>query len=112
MRAGSGGLRLKLRCFFEALRDVVPIDDVPPRFNVRSTLVLILEIVRVLPHVDHQNWDRSEMSLVLVVHRREHLQMPVHGMPCENSPPVTLDGGGGLRKMVLNLSKLPKSFVI
>ena len=35
----------------EALGDIGPVDDVPPRPNVVRTTVLILEIVRVLPDI-------------------------------------------------------------
>src|SRR5436853_1926023 len=36
----------------EALRHLVPVDDVPPRLEVVRALVLVLEVVGVLPDVD------------------------------------------------------------
>src|SRR5580704_2418950 len=38
----------------EALGDLAPVDDVPPRVDVVRASVLILQVVGVLPHVDAQ----------------------------------------------------------
>src|SRR3954452_4741752 len=36
----------------EALRDGIPVDDVPPRLDVVGPAVLVVQVVRVLPHVE------------------------------------------------------------
>ena len=39
----------------EALPDFAPVDDVPPRGEIVGAAVLILQVIRVLPHVDAEN---------------------------------------------------------
>src|SRR4029453_666979 len=39
----------------QVLRDLVPVNDVPPRFQVVRAAVLIVEVVRVLPDVDAED---------------------------------------------------------
>ena len=44
-----------LYCFAEPATDFVPIHYIPERGDVIGSLVLILEVVRVLPHVEREN---------------------------------------------------------
>src|SRR5690625_2415167 len=43
-------------CLAVALLDLRPVDDVPEGVDVVRTLVLVLQVVSVLPHVDTEQW--------------------------------------------------------
>ena len=43
----------------EARRDVTPVDDIPERFDVIGSHVLVLQIVSVLPHVNTKKRNES-----------------------------------------------------
>src|SRR5579864_4401403 len=57
----------------EQPRDLGPVDDVPPGLEVCGTLVLILEVIGVLPHVD------AEQRLVALHVRRVLIRRRVRG---------------------------------
>src|SRR5690349_14649882 len=51
----------------EASRDVAPVDDVPDGADVVGPPVLVLQVVRVLPRVDHEQRDAALAGVPLVV---------------------------------------------
>lgn len=44
---------LNILCLLEPLIDVIPIHDVPPRVNIVFAVRLILQIIGMLPHIQH-----------------------------------------------------------
>src|SRR6478672_3357781 len=56
----------------ETLRDLVPVDHVPPRLEVVRALVLVLEVVGVLPHVDPDQRRLSRGDRRVLVGRARH----------------------------------------
>ncbi len=60
-------MRTGLRGRGEAGGDVGPVGDVPHRVHERSLVVEVLQVERVLPGVDHEQRDRAEGDVALVV---------------------------------------------
>jgi hypothetical protein len=48
---------IRLSCdVLEPFLDLLPVHHVPPIGNVFGSLVVVLEIIRVFPHIETQNW--------------------------------------------------------
>ncbi len=45
-----------LFCVCVKLRDVIPVDDVEERLDVIRATVLIVQVVRVLPNIETEDW--------------------------------------------------------
>src|ERR1700761_9663940 len=58
----------------ETLRDLVPVHGVPPGLQVLRALVLVLQVVGVLPHVDAQQRRLALGDRVVLVGRADHGQ--------------------------------------
>ena len=46
--------------------DFRPVGQLPPRMHIVAPAVLIVQIVRVFPHIQHQHWNAAPLSEVLV----------------------------------------------
>src|SRR5690349_3037781 len=55
----------------EPLGDLAPVDDVPDRVEVVGALVLVLEVVRVLPDIDPEQWRLAVGDRVVLVRRAD-----------------------------------------
>src|SRR5207244_3361167 len=53
-----------------------PVDDIPPRRDVVGAPVLILEVIRMLPHVEAKDGDLSIHQRAVLVRAAEHLELP------------------------------------
>ena len=83
------------------LIDSAPVDDLPEGFHVISPDILVLEIIGVLPYVDHQKRDRVPCNTQLVVPGLEHDQLLRNGLVGEHAPAIPLDLGCHSREMRL-----------
>src|SRR5665811_2160348 len=88
----------------EALGGVGPVDDVPPRLDVVRLDVDVVQVERVLPHVQQHDRHDAERQVALVVVQLEHDQLLADGVPCEDRPAGPLDAYGGGREVLLELS--------
>src|SRR5690625_1696163 len=114
-RSGSPGLvpvlvRSDLRGGDEARRlgpgtlqasgDVLPVDDVPERLDVVRLDVEVVQVERVLPHVEHEDGRQPQRDVALLVEELEDRERLPDGVPGEHRPARSLDGrgvGGELR---------------
>src|SRR5690625_2829751 len=78
----------------ETLLDVGPVDDVPEGLGVVGLDVLVLQVEGVLPHVQHEQWVRTEGNVALLVVELLDDQALTEHVPGEDGPAGTLDGGG------------------
>src|SRR5215831_12026223 len=74
-RLWFGAERSLLSCFFEALVDFGPVDDVPPGGEVVGAAVLVLEVVGVLPDVISEDRVEALAERRVLVGRRDDLQL-------------------------------------
>src|SRR3954468_9217235 len=58
------------------LRDFVPVHHVPPRLDVVRTAVLVVEIIRVFPDIDAEEWCVPFHQRAVLVRCRSHLELP------------------------------------
>ena len=79
-----GSLRLRV-----AARDLVPVDDVPPRGEVVGSAVLVVEVVRVLPDVDAEQRHVALHERRVLVRRRVRLQARSRPRRATSSPSRT-----------------------
>src|SRR5581483_1501887 len=81
----------------EAILDVGPIHHVPERFDVVGLHVLVLQIERVLPHVDLQQRDDAQRHVGLLVVELERQQLVAEAVVPQHRParPLQAVGGGG-----------------
>ena len=70
-RAPAGLTRGQFASGREALRDAVPVDDVPARVEVVRAAVLVLEVVGVLPDVDAEQRRLAGRDGVVLIGRRD-----------------------------------------
>jgi hypothetical protein len=89
--------------------DVGPVDDVPDGADVARADVLVLEVVRVLPHVNAQERYQAGGRLQgILVRARGHLEGALGRVVPEPAPPGALDGDRRGRQAGLELVEAPK----
>ena len=59
-------VKFLLGCFRKKLIYVVPVYDIPKRVNVRTAVILVLQVVGVLPYVAYEKRDRGLASKEVV----------------------------------------------
>src|SRR6185437_8175842 len=95
-----------LLCPFEALVDFVPVHGVPPRGKVVGAAVLVLQVIRVLPHVIAEDRKMPLGKRVVLVRRGDDLQFAA--IPDEPSPPRAELLRGGIVELLLQIVKAAK----
>src|SRR5215210_6059918 len=83
----------------ETLVDRVPVDDVPPRADVIGPAVLVLEVIRVLPHVEAEDRLLAFHQRTVLVRRALDDQLAA----CVDQPgPAAAEAGhASLRELLL-----------
>src|SRR3569833_3845725 len=88
----------------EPLGDLVPIHEIPPRRDVVRTLVLILQIVGVLPHVEAEDGVLAFHERIVLVRRaRDGELAAVVDQPSPAGPETT---GRGRRALLFKLCEI------
>src|SRR3982750_1775828 len=59
----------------EPFLNLRPIHDVPPRLDVIRPAVLVLEVVRVLPHVEAKDWGLAFHQRIVLIRRARDRQL-------------------------------------
>src|SRR5581483_5879585 len=70
---------------FIAMVDLVPINYVPPGRKVLRPAVVVLQVIRVLPHIVAENWEQSLRDRVVLVRCAEDLNLAAW-FSCEPDP--------------------------
>jgi len=66
---------LPLLRFFEAAIDLCPVDYVPPRRKIVRAAVLVLKVVRVLPHIVAEDRIQTLLKGRILIRGRDDLQL-------------------------------------
>src|SRR4051794_38862272 len=83
----------------EARRDVGPVHDLPERLDPVGLHVAVLQVVRVLPHVEHEQRRRALADVALVVVDLLDDQALPERLPRERAPARALHSEGGLGEL-------------
>lgn len=79
------------------LVDLFPIDHIEEGLRIFRTPVLVFQVVRVLPHIEHQQGNDAPLSQILVFFRLQDHQVVHLGLIGQNAPAGTFYGiGSGL----------------
>src|SRR4029450_5348120 len=86
-----------------APRDIFPVEDLPESGHPVFLLGEVLEVVGVLPHVEHEHRNGTVAGVALVIVDLLHNKTPSHRFPRHGSPSRTLD----VERRILERSRNP-----
>src|SRR5581483_2679578 len=98
----SRDLQIERAHALEALRDVGPVHDLPVRLHPVRLHVLVLAVVGVLPHVEHEERHRAVPDVALVVVHLLDDEPLSERLPRERAPARALHGERGLGHLALH----------
>src|SRR5262249_23216858 len=78
------GLVRRLECRV-TLVDLVPVHHLPPRLQIFGTTIVVLEIVRVLPHVVAEYGIKPLADGIVLIWRADHLHFAL-AVACQPNP--------------------------
>src|SRR5271157_949713 len=94
-------LQHEIKCAYagKALRDVGPVHELPERFHPIALDVLVLQVVGVLPHVQHEQRNGAITDVALVVIDLLDDEPAPERLPADSTPAGALDVHRGLCKL-------------
>src|SRR5207249_10193305 len=93
----------------EPLSHFSPVDDVPPRRHIVRPPVLVLEVVRVLPHIEPEDGNLAVHERAVLVRRAEQLELAARER--EPRPAAAEAARGGARQLLFELGEVPESLL-
>src|SRR6185369_4940786 len=102
-RVNVGEAHIEFSRRVETTGHVTPIPHVPDGLEKLRLAVLVLQIIRVLPRVEHEQRDASLSDLGFEIVDLHNNQASAHGLPGEGAPAGPHHGVGGLGELALEL---------
>src|SRR5581483_4755219 len=81
--------------------NIVPVPEIPHRFEKLGLLGAVLQVIRVFPGVEHHQRQAALRGLRLMIVYLHDDQPRARGIPRERRPSGTHDGAGGAHHLVL-----------
>ena len=96
---------------FEAAFDLRPVHHVPPGLDVVSLDVQVVQIERVLPHIQHEQRNLGNRNVRLLVEQLEDDGATRHAVPSQYRPARALQSGSGGGEVLLEGFKRTEVFI-
>src|SRR5690606_37107858 len=84
----AGGLAA---CGLEPLRNICPVSNVPESLHVVGTHVEVVKVVRVLPHIQHQQRHGASRQIALLIEELHDICTLSERVPGEHCPTAALN---------------------
>src|SRR5689334_1107585 len=106
----TSGLKTDVRALnpLIAIGDIAPIDELPEPLEPLVLAVLVLQVVRVLPHVDDEDRQRGIADVALMVEHLFHHEPPRERLPRQRAPAGALHAARGRRELRFEAVERPE----